>query len=907
MAQQNKITYHNDQTNKHQVYTPLIRGSKFPLMYPIFGFIGVQKWRRKLGGRLSSATSFVRQLSQELPFLLRNSSRVQASNSPDLFDPELAKASLSSSPDEYSSTSTSSPPDQQQHAAAAATGGGGMVRTMSGAEYALEGLRFISQATATADQKYLWEAVETRFKRLASYDNMLARSNFAECIGMTDSKEFANELFDALVRRKSQQQDMMKLSHGQQQQQQQQHCLHCISKEELYEYWLQITDKSFDSRMRIFFALCDKDSDGRITGEEVKEVIRLSASANKLSKLKEQANEYAALIMEELDVDQLGYIELSQLEKLMEGSVAGIGQEGMMQYSQLFVPQCTRNCIQRFLVKSTYWVLDNWKRLWIISLWLIAMTLLFCWKFHQYHERSAFLVMGYCLCVAKGAAETLKLNMALILLPVCRNTLTWLRSTRLSYLVPFDDNLDFHKLLAGGIAFGVLVHSTLHITCDLPKLVTANPLEFDKALGNDFHFKQPSYGQILKTPVGVTGLLMLILMLLAFLLAMYWFRRNLVKLPWPFHRMTGFNAFWYSHHLFVLVYALLFVHSTDLLLPDPWWQKSAWMYISIPILVYAGERTLRALRAGNYKVDVVKAAIYTGNVLAIHMTKPDGFKYKSGMYLFLQCPEISSFEWHPFSITSAPGDLFLSVHIRTSGDWTNEMKRIFSEVSKRGYTIFCHVGMFWNRFPRLYIDGPYGAPAQDYLKYDVLLLVGLGIGATPFISILKDMLNHIKAGDPCSTPDLCPAESPRRSKARKPRGTTNAYFYWVTREQGSFDWFRGVMREVEDIDKKAVIEMHNYLTSVYEEGDARSTLVMMLQALHHAKNGIDLVSGTRARTHFARPNWKNVFSRLAATHNEKRIGVFYCGPMALAKELELLSRTFSQKSTTKFEFHKESF
>jgi respiratory burst oxidase len=43
--------------------------------------------------------------------------------------------------------------------------------------------------------------------------------------------------------------------------------------------------------------------------------------------------------------------------------------------------------------------------------------------------------------------------------------------------------------------------------------------------------------------------------------------------------------------------------------------------------------------------------------------------------------------------------------------------------------------------------------------------------------------------------------------------------------------------------------MHNYLTSVYEEGDARSTLVMMLQALHHAKNGIDLVSGTRVSTY----------------------------------------------------------
>lgn len=42
----------------------------------------------------------------------------------------------------------------------------------------------------------------------------------------------------------------------------------------------------------------------------MKQVIMLSASANKLSKLKEQAAEYAALIMEELDVDRVGYIEV---------------------------------------------------------------------------------------------------------------------------------------------------------------------------------------------------------------------------------------------------------------------------------------------------------------------------------------------------------------------------------------------------------------------------------------------------------------------------------------------------------------------------------------------------------------------------------------------------------------------
>lgn len=57
--------------------------------------------------------------------------------------------------------------------------------------------------------------------------------------------------------------------------------------------------------------------------------------------------------------------------------------------------------------------------------------------------------------------------------------------------------------------------------------------------------------------------------------------------------------------------------------------------------------------------------------------------------------------------------------------------------------------------PKLLIDGPYGAPAQNYKKYDVLLLVGLGIGATPFISILKDLLNNIVKMEEQAVSALC--------------------------------------------------------------------------------------------------------------------------------------------------------
>ncbi|KAJ7553076.1 hypothetical protein O6H91_06G083900 [Diphasiastrum complanatum] len=778
-------------------------------------------------------------------------------------------------------------------------------RTTSGAEQALRGLRFISKTT-NVDQNALWQAVEARFDQLASSDGMLFRNKFGPCVGMKDSDEFAGELFDALARRKGLRGD-------------------CISKADLHEFWLQISDQSFDARMLIFFDMCDKNADGRITEDEVKEVIMLSAAANRLLKLKEQAEEYAALIMEELDPDKLGYIELWQLETLMRSSTES-ERDSHLNYSQrlsqTLAPKRKRNPLQAMTGRTKYFFAENWRRIWIVAFWLAAMAGLFTWKFLQYRNKAAFEIMGYCLCIAKGAAETLKLNMAFILLPVCRNTITWLRSTKLGYIVPFDDNLNFHKLIAVGIACGVFLHGGLHLSCDFPRITHSSLYNFDRDIGRGFHYHKPSYMGILTSVEGITGICMVILMTIAFTLATSWFRRNLVKLPRPFHRLTGFNAFWYSHHLFVVVYVLLIIHSIFLFLAFKWYEKTTWMYLAIPVLLYSGERILRKFRSSYYSVQTVKVAIYAGNVLALHMTKPPGFKYKSGMYLFLKCPSISPFQWHPFSITSAPSDDFLSVHVRTLGDWTQEMKRVFSEVcepptgDKSGLLRAEYLigdGTSPSRFPKLRIDGPYGAPAQDYQEYDVLLLVGLGIGATPFISVLRDMLNLLKETDKkekkmqisIGTPNQFPTQSD--ITRRKRRGPTNAYFYWVTREQGSFEWFKGVLDEVAEIDQEAVIEMHNYLTSVYEEGDARSALITMLQSLHLAKTGVDIVSGTRVRTHFARPNWKKVFSGLSATHRGCRVGVFYCGPVVLAKELDALAREYTHRTSSKFKFHKEDF
>jgi respiratory burst oxidase len=266
---------------------------------------------------------------------------------------------------------------------------------------------------------------------------------------------------------------------------------------------------------------------------------------------------------------------------------------------------------------------------------------------------------------------------------------------------------------------------------------------------------------------------------------------------------------------------------------------------------------------------------------------------------------------HPFTLTSAPGDDYLSMHIRCRGDWTTSFRALFAQVCQppaTGQSGLLRADIASppaaGRLPKVLIDGPYGAPAQDHGKYDVLLLIGLGIGATPLISIVKDVLNHIsdiESGDP---PQAQPPPPPGKGVFM----TRRVYFYWCTREEGSFEWFHGVMNEVaERVARGDVVELHNHCTSMYEEGDARSAMLVMLQALHHAKSGVDVVSGTRVRTHFARPDWRQVFKRVACAHQGQRVGVFFCGDQKLTPELRRLAQDFSHKTDTKFVFHKENF
>ncbi|KAJ8768781.1 hypothetical protein K2173_023685 [Erythroxylum novogranatense] len=773
-----------------------------------------------------------------------------------------------------------------------------MERTASAATRGLNNLRFLDR-TVTGKEQDAWRSIERRFDQFA-VDGKLPREKFGVCVGMGDqSRDFAGEIFDAIARRR-----MVCTING-------------ITRDELKLFWEDMTRQDFDTRIQIFFDMFDKNGDGRLSEDEVKEVIVLSASANKLANLKENAKTYAALIMEELDPDHHGYIEMWQLETLLRGMVSPDGcpklehkDENLL--TKAMIPSRYRTPVSKFFSLTIELIHENWRRVWVVILLLAINVILFVWKFNQHKGSPIYKISGNCLSAAKATAENLKFDMALILIPVCRKTLTMLRSSFLNNFIPFDDNINFHKMIALLIAIATVVHTIAHLACNFPLLTSCPREKFMAIVGPLFKYQQPTYWSLLSTTVGITGILLILIMTYSFTLATHYFRKNIVKLPGPFHHLAGFNSFWYAHHLLIFSYILLFLHGYVLIFDKPWYEKTTWMYIIVPVLLYLCERLFsRFQNQINHGVSVIKAVVYSGNVLALYMSKPPGFKYQSGMYIFVKCPDLSQFEWHPFSITSAPGDDYLSVHIRTLGDWTTALRKKFEKLceppaakQKPGSLMRMQTKALSDSnyeevqatFPRILIKGPFGAPAQNYKKYDILLLVGLGIGATPFISIIKDLLYHIKLHAPKPDQALSARKYPER-----------AYFYWVTREQGSFEWFKGVMNDIAEYDRTNMIEMHNYLTSVYEEGDARSALIAMVQRLQHAKNGVDIVSQSRIRTHFARPNWRKVLSEMANTYPSTRIGVFFCGSVVLAKTLKQLCQEFSLNSTTRFQFHKENF
>jgi len=294
--------------------------------------------------------------------------------------------------------------------------------------------------------------------------------------------------------------------------------------------------------------------------------------------------------------------------------------------------------------------------------------------------------------------------------------------------------------------------------------------------------------------------------------------------------------------------------------------------------------------------------------MEIQFRKPS-MKYKAGQWLFLQVPSVSAQQWHPFTITSCPFDPYISVHVRQVGDFTRAVGDALGcgPSQSKEYDGLDPMGMYeialqnQQKMPKIRIDGPYGAPAEDVFDNEIAVLIGTGIGVTPWASILKNIW-HMRGGP------------------NPPRRLRRVEFIWVCKDTSSFEWFQTLLSSLEAQSASAAstaggpefLRIHTYLTQRLDSDMAANIY------LNSVGTDVDPLTELKTRTNFGRPDFKRLFGAMRDGLMDQTymsglegalrtdVGVYFCGPSAAARDI----KQAASESTTRdvrFRFWKEHF
>ncbi|KAI1318070.1 hypothetical protein EDD11_007304, partial [Mortierella claussenii] len=536
-------------------------------------------------------------------------------------------------------------------------------------------------------------------------------------------------------------------------------------------------------------------------------------------------------------------------------------------------------------------VLNEGPRALFLFFWLVLQLLIFYFSFEIYNRSTRYTqvrkTLSVYLGIARGAAAVINFDCGLILFSVCRNLISLLRSTFLNDIVPFDKNIMFHKTVAWSIVVFSVVHIVSHYVnyyhLEAQEQMEASGIQLE-AGGQREGYRTAQHMALLTGP-GWTGHLLILILFLMVTSSVERVRRK------------GFETFWYTHHLFIVFFIVLMFHGSFCFIradtpPHCKSSPGSYKFILGSLLVYILERTAREIRA-RAPTSISKIVLHPSKVVEVQIKKEnhhkrgspaaaggggsgDGcFRAKAGQYVFLNCPDISMFEWHPFTITSAPEEDYVSVHIRIVGDWTtafarrlgcsfdDEQQFWMEELMNRsrdqnmgrqgnsggdggglseksGGAIGSSSGVSFDgtlhgsgnmmegtkmrasgsasatsilqrsaeaiTLPRILIDGPYGSPSEDAFNYEIAVLIGAGIGVTPFASVLKHIWYSVMQPTKIIT-------------LRK------VYFFWVCRDRDAFEWFQDLLIALEEQNMSDFLEIRSYLTG--ELGTEEMNTVLM--------------------------------------------------------------------------------
>ncbi|XP_055078435.1 NADPH oxidase 5-like, partial [Periophthalmus magnuspinnatus] len=597
----------------------------------------------------------------------------------------------------------------------------------------------------------------------------------------------------------------------------------------------------------------------------------------------------------------------------------------------------------RYLTAS-YWHNNSRKLLFLMAYMLLSIAL-FSTAMWRSKEGGPWYML------ARGCGQCLNFNCTLILVLMLRRCLTWLRATWVVKVLPLDQNVLLHQIVGYAILFYTLLHTCAHLF-NFAKLSESGEFSFWEYVFTT----RPGIGWV-KGTASVTGVILQVLIFLMVICSMTFVRRS-----------GHFEVFYWSHLSYVWVWTLLVIHCANF-----------WKWFVVPGLVFLLEKIVGMARSRMGSLYITEVNLLPSKVTHLVINRPQFFQFKPGDYVYINIPAIAKYEWHPFTISSAPEQSdTLWLHVRSLGQWTNRLyeyfrqpdlhnspKRLSASLRKKRQgsqeVLFCSTDCLGtvasnedqaveltmyrhngtrpelsengiksvqnqlgqtergealnhkevpsrfgenHRFCNIkcYVDGPYGTPTRQIFASEHAVLIGAGIGITPFASILQSIMYRYrmrKQNCPNCNYSWCENIKDGDMKLRK------VDFIWINRDQKSFEWFVSLLTklELDQADEEPegrFLEMHMYMTSALSKNDMKAIGLQMALDLLAKKEKRDSITGLRTRTQPGRPEWGKVFQKVSEEKKGK-VHVFYCGSPALAKVIKAECENFG------FNFYKENF
>ncbi|PSN29470.1 NADPH oxidase 5 [Blattella germanica] len=255
-----------------------------------------------------------------------------------------------------------------------------------------------------------------------------------------------------------------------------------------------------------------------------------------------------------------------------------------------------------------------------------------------------------------------------------RQCITFLRTHGFSMFLPLDQHIYFHKL-TGVFIFGLSVlHTIMHLS-NFSLVVVNDPTMGNYTLTEWLLTDRPGKFGLVPGVANPTGIALIIILVIMFICSQPFFRHGgsfelTRSLP---------DILLDTHLLYIPFWILVILHGPNF-----------WKWFIGPGILYLIERLVRfvSMRSERGKTYISSDLLLPSRVTHLVIKRPHHFDYHAGDYVFVNVPAIAKYEWHPFTISSAPEqEDYIWLHIRGVGEWTNRMYNYFEREHERLHSV----------------------------------------------------------------------------------------------------------------------------------------------------------------------------------------------------------------------------